>query len=64
MANAKRKKLEPKDDKDLADTRRELAILLKGSIIMHLWDRNEYFHYTNRRNDIVKRALEFLNEGK
>ena len=64
MANAKRKKLEPKDDKDLADTRRELAILLKGSIIMHLWDRNEYFQYTNRRNDIVKRALEFLNEGK
>lgn len=31
---------------------------------MHLWDRNEYFQDTNRRNDIVKRALRFLEEEK
>lgn len=62
IAEGKRKKLEPKDDKELAETLDDLRFTLKCSIAYDLWDRNEYFRLANERNDIVKRALEFLNK--
>lgn len=64
MAEGKQKKIAPKDNNELQATLDDLRFTLKSSIAYDLWDRNEYFRLINERNDIVKRALLFLKEGK
>ena len=54
------KKLEPKDSDELKRTMPDLRYNLKAQIAYNLWDRNEYSRFANERNDIVKRALELL----
>ncbi len=63
MAAARRKKIEPKDEAELAATLDQLRFTLKALIAYDIWDRNEYFRLINRRNDIVERALREL-QGK
>ena len=60
LAEGKRKKVEPKDDQELATTLDDLKFILKATIAYDLWERNEYFRLINERNDIFKRALLFL----
>ena len=64
MAEGKRKKVEPKDEKERLSALDDLRFSLKCTIAYDLWDRNEYFRLVNSRSDIVKRALQFLKEGK
>lgn len=64
FAEGKRKKIMPKDDKEVEATVKDLRFTLKSSIAYDLWDRNEYFKLINKRNDIVKRALLYLNKGE
>lgn len=64
IAEGRRKKIEPKDDKELAATTDDLRFTLKAAIAYDIWERNEYFRLVNERNDIVKRALQFLKERK
>lgn len=64
MVEGERKKIKPKDDKELQTTLADLQFTLKSTIAYDLWDRNEYFRLVNKRSDIVKRALQFLKEGK
>lgn len=64
MAEGRRKKVTPKDDKELQATLDDLRFTLKATIAYDLWDRNEYFRLINTRNDIYKRALEYLREDK
>ena len=64
IAEGKRKKVEPKNDKELESALDDLRFTLKSTIAYDIWDRNEYFRLVNERNDIVKRALLFLKEGK
>ena len=60
LAEGKRKKVDPKDDKELAATLDELKFILKATIAYDLWERNEYFRLINQRSDIFKRAMLFL----
>lgn len=60
MAAARRKKIEPKDDAELAATLDQLRFTLKALVAYDIWDRNEYFRLINRRSDIVERALREL----
>ncbi len=64
MAEGKRKKVEPKDDKELQATLDDLRFTLKAGIAYNLWDRTEYYRLVNKRSDLVKRAVQFLSEGK
>lgn len=64
VAEGKRKKVEPKDDKEYQSAISDLRFTLKTTIAYDLWDRNEYFRLVNERNDIVKRALQYLNTGR
>lgn len=64
VAEGKRKKVEPKDDKEYESAVSDLRFTLKTTIAYDLWDRNEYFRLVNERNDIVKRALQYLSTGK
>lgn len=56
----RQRKIEPKDEAELDRTLPDLRFMLKGLIIYDVFDRNEYFMYVNRRNDILKRALQEL----
>lgn len=64
IAEARAKKIEPKDDAELQATLEELRYVLKATIAYDIWDRNEYYKLVNRRSDIVQRALKFLKEGE
>ena len=64
MAEGERLKVVAKDDKEKESTLDDLRFTLKCTIAYDLWDRNEYYRLLNERNDIVKRALQFLKEGK
>lgn len=58
----RKRKIEPKDDEELQRTLDDLRFLLKGLIIYDVYDRNEYFMFVNRRNDIVQRALKEIEK--
>lgn len=64
MADGERLKVVPKDEKEREASLDDLRFTLKCTIAYDLWDRNEYYRLLNERNDIVKRALLFLKEGK
>ncbi len=64
LSIAKRKKVEPKDSAELAESLDEIRHTLKSLVAYHVWDRSEYFRIINTRSDIVKRALELLAEDK
>ena len=57
VSAAARKKIVPADSLELQRTIPDLRFTLKGLIIYDIFDRNEYFLFVNRRNDIVLRAL-------
>lgn len=60
LAVAKGKKLEPADEAELQRTLPELRFTLKSLILYDLWDRSEYYQFVNRRNPLVRRALQEL----
>ena len=60
LKQGKEKKLEARDEAELAATIDDLRFMLKGLIIYDVFDRNEYFMFINQRNDIVKQALKEL----
>ena len=60
LTRAKDKKITPKDDQELADTRDQLKFMLRALVAYDLWERNEYLYIVNERDDVVQRALQFL----
>ncbi len=60
IAKAKEKKIEPKDEKERAETLEYLRFMLKAFVAYNVWDRSEYFRIINTRSDIVKQALKEL----
>lgn len=64
FAEGKKKKVEPKDEKEREATLDDLRFALKSGIAYDIWDRNEYYRLINERNDIYLRALRFLKESK
>lgn len=60
LAEGKKQKVEPKDDDELQRTLTYLKPQLKALIARDLWDMTEYFHIWNEESDIVKKALQIL----
>ncbi len=56
----KKKKIEPKDEKEREKTLAYLRLQLKALIARDLWDLTEYFRVWNENSDIIKKALEVL----
>ena len=52
--------VKPKDDAERQATLPMLTLQLKALIARDLWDMNEYFTIINESNDIVRRALQLL----
>lgn len=62
LDEAKKLKLEAKDEAERTKTIEELAFSLKLFITMDLYDRNEYFQLANERSDTFKEALRQLQQ--
>lgn len=60
LADAKKQKVEPKDDNELRQTMPMLRQQVKALIARDLWDMSEYFAIINEENHIVKKALNVL----
>ncbi len=64
LESAKEKKIEPKDSTELEATLPDLRYMLKALIAYNVWDRREYVMLINRKSDLVRRAVEILEEKK
>jgi len=62
LAEAKKQKIEPKDEAELQRTLPYLKLQLKALIARDLWDMSEYFSIFNEESDIVKKALEVIQQ--
>ena len=62
IAEGKKQKIEPKDEAELEKTLPYLSLQLKALIARDLWDMSEYFSVFNERSDIVKKALEIIQQ--
>lgn len=62
LAEGKKKKLEPKDDKELEKTLENMRLQLKALIARDLWDMNEYFEIINEQSNVVKKALDVIQQ--
>ena len=64
IAEGKKDKIEPKDDAELAQTKKCLALQLKALVARDIWDMSQYFQVWNESNEIVQRAVQLLTTGK
>ena len=60
LAEAKKQKLEPKDDQELQRTLPYLRLQLKALVARDLWDMSEYYSVFNEESPMVMKALELL----
>ena len=60
LAEAKKQKLEPKDDQELQRTLPYLRLQLKALVARDLWDMSEYYSVFNEENPLVQKALEVI----
>ena len=59
---ARKDSLKAKDDAELAKTRTDVSLILKGLVARDLWDMSEYFQIIYAEDPIVQRALEVLRK--
>ncbi len=62
LAEAEKQNIKPKDDEELKTTMPYLKLQLKALVARDLWDTSQYFAVMNESNDVVKRALELMNQ--
>ena len=63
LAEAKKQKVEPKDNDELERTLPYLKLQLKALVARDLWDMSEYFSVINKESEIVKKAIEVLEQN-
>lgn len=61
VAEAEKQNLKPKDDEELQKTLPYLTTQLKALVARDLFDMDEYFRIINETSDIVKAAIEGVN---
>jgi len=62
VAEGEKQKIKPKDEAELQQTLPYLRTQLKALVARDLWDMDEYYAIMNELNDIVKRALELIED--
>lgn len=60
LAKAEEKKIKAKDEAEKKEAVADLRYMLKALIAYNVWDRSEYFQFINKKNDVVKKALEVV----
>ena len=64
IAEGKKEKIEPKDEAELIQTKKYLALQLKALVARDIWDMSQYFQVWNETKEIVQRAVQLLTTGK
>ncbi len=59
---AKKQKIEPKDDAEREHTARNISRMVKALVARDLWDMNEYFHLIYSDDEMVRKAVEMLSK--
>ena len=59
---AKKQKIEPKDDAEREHTARNIGRMVKALVARDLWDMNEYFHLIYSDDEMVRKAVEMLSK--
>jgi carboxyl-terminal processing protease len=62
LAEGKKKNVEPKDDAELQKTIPYLKLQMKALIARDIWDMSEYYSVFNEQSEIVKKALEIIQQ--
>lgn len=62
LAEAKKQKVEPKDEAEIAKSLPYIKTQLKALVARDLWDMSEYFQVMNEQNHIVMRAVEEMKK--
>ena len=62
VAEGEKQKVKPKDDEELQRTYHYLRIQIKALIARDLLDMTAYFKVWNEHSDIVKKALEIVEQ--
>lgn len=62
IAEAEKQQIKPKDDEEMKKTLPYLRLQLKALVARDLWETSQYFAVMNEENDVVKRALELINQ--
>ena len=61
IAEGEKQGIKPKDDAELQKTLPYLRLQMKALIARDLWDMSEYFSIFNESSEIVKKALEVID---
>ena len=62
LKEGEKQNIKPKDDEELQKTLPFLRLQLKALIARDLWNMSEYYNIINEQNDLVRRALQLLDE--
>ena len=62
IAEAAKKDIKPRDEKELQQTLLYLRLQLKALVARDMWETSQYFSIFNEKNDMVLRALELMNQ--
>lgn len=62
FAKAEKQNIKPKSDEEKQQTLPYLRQQLKALVARDLWETSQYFAVMNESNDMVKRALELINQ--
>ena len=62
LKEGKKQKIEPKDEAERAHTERNIRLMLKGLVARDLWDMSEYFAIVYEHDEMVKKAIELLEQ--
>ncbi len=64
LAEGKKEKVEPNDDRELEQTLPSLRTQLKALVARDLWDMSEYYQIINEQNHVVTKAVELIADDK
>ena len=64
VKEGKKQKIEPADDEEMKRTMSYMSLQLKALIARDLWEMSQYFSVFNESSDIVKKALQVVNNAK
>ena len=62
FAEGEKQNIKPKDEAELQKTIPYLSLQLKALIARDLWDMSEYFSVFNEQSEMVKKALEVIQQ--
>lgn len=62
LAEGEKQKIKPRDEAELEKTIPYLRLQLKALIARDLWEMSEYYSIFNESSEMVKKALEVINE--